>query len=160
MCYDESIRSRITNSIPQALNDILVKLDILSMTERGKKINMGSMTFVDSNSWIGAITRGYYGEGRKSCIMNLNNIVSQAIAAIEEYRDTEFCAIIVNQLSRAKIGIRNLAVTYQSDPSIVAQINVCLSNIDLQLSKNQDLLVGHKVVHYTGRDVEIERLPV
>jgi hypothetical protein len=133
-----------TNSIPATLNDLLVKLKILSMIERGKKINMGSMSFTDSNSWLGALTRSLSGEGRKGLMLHLNQIVQQAISAINEYQTTEFCVLVVNHLSQAKIGIQNLTTTYQSDPSIVAQLEVCLSNIDLQLDKNLSLLEGHK----------------
>lgn len=38
--------NNVTNSIPATLNDLLVKLKILSMIERGKKINMGTMTLL------------------------------------------------------------------------------------------------------------------
>ena len=136
--------TNVTNSIPATLNDLLVKLKILSMVERGKKINMGSMDFVDSNSWWGALKRSFTGEGRKSLMVHINQIIQQSITAISEYKDTEFCTIIVNNLAQAKIGIQNLSTTYQDDPSIVAQINICISNIDLQLEKNRLLLDGHQ----------------
>lgn len=133
-----------TNSIPPALTDLLVKLRILSMIERGMKINMGSLTFVSCSSWIGAIQRSLNGEGRKSLVVHLNNIIEQAINAISEYQNTEFCKIIVNALSDSKIGINNLIITYQNDPSVVAQIKTCLENIDIQLNKNRKYLNGHK----------------
>lgn len=135
-----------TNSIPLTLNDLLVKLKIISMIERGQKINMATMTFIDSSSWLGALKRGIYGEGRKSLMIHLNQIVQQAIGTINEYQNTEFCPIIINHLSGAKIGIRNLEITYQSDPSVVAQLDVCISNIDLQLEKNKHLLEGHQML--------------
>jgi len=136
----------VTNSIPPPLNDILVKLTILSKIERGKKINMGSMSFVDSASWSGSVARSLSGEGRKGLIVHLNQIVQQAIDSIVEYHKTEFCPLIVNQLSQARVGINNLMITYQDDPQTVAQIEVILKNIDLQLKKNQSLLEGHQVM--------------
>lgn len=136
--------TRVTNSIPTPLNDILVKLKILSMIESGKKINMGNMTFTDASSWLGAFQRGLQGEGKKSMIVHLNQIVDQAIAAINEYQYTEFCGIIVNHLAQARVGIQNLTTTYTSHPKTVAQIMICLENIDLQLKKNQSLLFGHQ----------------
>ncbi|MEM2987321.1 MAG: hypothetical protein QXV60_04405 [Nitrososphaerota archaeon] len=142
----------VINSIPITLNDILVKLKILSMIERGKKINMNTMKFVDSNSWIGAINRSISGEGRKGLIVHLNQIIQQAIDAIDEYYGTEFCKIIVNYLAQAKVGIQNLVSTYQSDPLIVAQIHVCIENIDLQLEKNRELLEGHEVNNPKGSE--------
>lgn len=143
-CRKKKMSNNVTNSIPATLNDLLVKLKILSMIERGKKINMGSMTFVDSNSWTGAFCRSLNGEGRKGLMVHLSQIVQQAITAIGEYQDTEFCKLVVNHLAEARIGIQNLATTYQHDPSIVAQIKVCVSNIDLQLEKNRSLLDGHQ----------------
>jgi hypothetical protein len=134
-----------TNSIPTTLNDLLVKLKVLSMIERGKKINMRSMTFTDSSSWFGAFCRSFSGEGRNGLMVHLNQIVQQAISAINEYQNTEFCCLVVNHLAQAKIGIQNLITTYQNDPSIVAQLEVCISNINLQLDKNRDLLDGHQI---------------
>lgn len=137
----------VINSIPATLNDLLVKLRILSMIERGKKINMGTMTFIESSSWLGALNRSISGEGRKGLMLHLNQIIQQSINAINEYRDTEFCAIVVNHLAQAKIGIQNLTTTYQSDPNIIAQIDICVANIDLQLEKNRKLLEGHQQIY-------------
>lgn len=136
-----------TNSIPSTLNDLLVKLNVLSRIERGNKINMGSLSFTDATSWWGSIQRSLNGEGRKSLMVHLNQIIQTAISAIAEYQKTEFCRIIVNSLASAKIGIQNLMVTYQNDPYMVAQIDVCISNIDLQLEKNRHLLGGHTQLH-------------
>lgn len=132
-----------TNSIPATLNDLLVKLKILSKLERGSKINVGTMSFVDSNSWLGCMYRSFSGEGRKGLMVHLNQIIQQSINAIAEYQNTEFCSLVVNQLAHAKIGIQSLITTYQDDPQVVAQLEVCLQNIDMQLKKNQTLLEGH-----------------
>ena len=149
----------VTNSIPATLTDLLVKLKILSMVERDKKVNMGSMTFVDSNSWWGSFQRSLAGEGRKSLMVHLNQIINQAITAINEYKTTEFCKIIVNHLAEAKIGIQNLQTTYQDDPHIVAQIATCVTNIDLQLTKNQCLLDGHQGLTSKTTTVPVREQP-
>jgi len=139
------VNMTVTNSIPLTLNDLLVKLKILSMIERGNKINMGNMSFVQSSSWTGAWYRSISGEGRKSLMVHLNQIIQQAINAISEYKNTEFCGLIVNHLAQSKIGIQNLSTTYKDDPSIVSQIEIYISNIDLQLEKNRPLLDGHQI---------------
>ena len=136
--------TNVTNSIPTTLNDLLVKLKFLSMTESGHKINMGDMSFTDASSWTGAVQRGVHGEGKKSLIIHLNQIIDQAIAAINEYHYTEFCGIIVNHLAQARVGIQNLLTTYTKHPRTVSQLAICLENIDLQLKKNQKLLDGHQ----------------
>lgn len=130
----------MATSIPTTLNDLLVKLKILSMLEVNKKINMNSLTFVDASSWIGTIQRSMSGEGRKNLMIHINQIIGQAISAIYEYYDTEFCRLIVNHLAAARIGIQTLITTYMSDPGIIAQVTVCIENINLQLEKHRDLL--------------------
>ena len=48
-----------SNSIPATLRDLLGKLEFLSMIETGKKPCMGDMTFVDGNSFWGALVRAF-----------------------------------------------------------------------------------------------------
>ena len=134
----------MSNYIPPTLKDLLVKLKIFSKLESGQKINIGNMTFVDSSSWLGAFNRGVSGEGRHSLVLYLDTIVQQAIIAITEYEETEFCALIVNSLAELKIGIQNLRTTYQGDPNVIAQLDLCIISIDLQLNKNKHLLDGHQ----------------
>lgn len=133
-----------TNSIPPMLNDLLVKLRILSMIPQNYKINIGSMSFVSKSSWLGAGYRSMNGEGRKGLMVQLNHIISQAIQAIEDYKDTEFRKLIVNQLAQTKMGLGNLLTTYAKDPNIQAQLNVLIQNVDLQLEKNKELIDGYK----------------
>lgn len=135
-----------TNAIPTPLNDLLVKLTFLSKLQQGNKVNITSMSFVDATSWLGAFQRSLAGEGRKDLMMHLKQIIEQTILNIQDYQDTEFCAIIVNHLAEAKIGIQTLSSTYSDDPQIVSQIQVMLQNIDLQLSKNKNLLAGRQTV--------------
>lgn len=125
-----------TKPIPPNLHDLLVKLKVLGMIKRGTKINMSTLTFTDANSWYGAFQRSIDGEDRKNLMIHLKHIIEQSINALGEYQNTEFFKLIISNLAEAKIGIQNLSITYQSDPSIVAQIAVFISNIDLQLSMN------------------------
>jgi len=136
-----------SNIIPEPLRDLLGKLVFLSMIEKGKKPCMHDMTFVKSNSWSGAVKRALTGEGRKGMIIHINQIIDTAIAAIDEYKDTEFLSLIVNKLALCKVGIENLMTTYQKHPDTVAKIKVCLDNINIQLEKNKLFLQGHNPIH-------------
>lgn len=126
-----------SQSIPSTLRDLLSKLEFLSMIERGKKPCMGDMTFVDGNSFWGALVRAFKGEGNKGMLVHLNQIIEQTVEAIEEYKDTVFLPIIINTLAKAKLGINNLITTYKEQPSVISQINVLVSNINLQLKNNR-----------------------
>jgi hypothetical protein len=134
------------NSIPDPLRDLLSKLVFLSMIEKGRKPCMHDMTFVKSSSWMGSLRRAVAGEGRKSMIIHINQIVDTAIQAIEEYRDTEFLSLIVNKLAMSKIGIENLITTYQKHPDTIAKIRICVDNINIQLEKNKQFLQGHNTL--------------
>lgn len=133
-----------SNSIPPPLRDLLSKLEFLGMLECGYKPCMNDMTFVSSSSWWGAFKRTMEGENRKSMMLHINNIVDQALEAIREYNGTEFLVLLINTLSRAKMGVVHLLSTYQRHPSVLAQLNVCISNITLQLEKNKKYLMGHE----------------
>lgn len=98
------------------------------------------MDFVDASSWWGSIKRTIYGEGRKSVILHIEKVIDDSIKMIEQYQDTIYAKIIINNLVRAKIGVANLAATYKDDPSIVAKISVCITNIEIQLNNNKHYL--------------------
>ncbi len=132
-----------SNAIPEPLRDLLGKLVFLSMIEKNKKPCMHDMTFVRDSSWLGALKRSLRGEGRKSMILHIHQIIDLAIASIDEYRDTEFLPLILNRLAEAKVGITNLITTYRRYPDTIAKISVCLDNINIQLEKNKHLLKGH-----------------
>ncbi|MCP6725950.1 hypothetical protein NL526_28225, partial [Klebsiella pneumoniae] len=71
-------------------------------------------------------------------MLYLTSTINQAITAINEYNGTEFKVLIVNHLAGTKPGLNNLLETYGADLSIVSQISVLISNIDIQLDKNRD----------------------
>lgn len=135
--------SDVINPIPTPLNSILLQLGVIASIERGQKMNMSNMTFTDASSWWGSLFRSLSGEGRKHTLSHLNLIIQQSFSAIQEYHNTEFLPIIVNALARAKIGISNLAATYQKCPSTASALNLIIQNIDLQLGKHADKLEGH-----------------
>ena len=139
------VHTQNTNAIPGPLMNLMAQLNFLGMIERGKKVNWYTQSFSDSNSYLGAIYRSTYGESRKGLIFHLSQIIDQSIRALEAYNNTSFCEIIINLLAKAKNGIQNLKTTYQKDPFVVSQIEVCISNIDMQLEKNKHLLKGVKV---------------
>jgi hypothetical protein len=152
----------ITNSIPSVLNGLLVKLRVLSKVKSGNKINISTLSFIDANSWVGAGKRGIAGEDRKGLIQFLTVIIHDSIKAINDYRNTEFCSLVINHLAEAKLGLKNLTVTYSSDPNVVAQLEVFIANIDLQLEKNRALLSGNNGGEFTtpvGSPVSSNMIP-
>jgi len=139
-----------SKSIPPPLRDLLAKLEFFAMIERGNKVCLHDMTFVDSTSWTGAYKRSVNGEGRKSLIAHINSVIDSTVDAIQEYGKTEFLSLIINGLYRAKNGIINLISTYTDSPDMVVQLRIILANIQLQLDKNRSLISGMEIPSNTS----------
>lgn len=133
-----------TASIPTPIRDILTKLEYLAMIEQGTKPCVNNMTFVDSGSWLGAARRLFSGESAKHTVMTIENTVEETIRSLDEYKETEFVALIVNGLDRAKVGINKLKETYADRPEILSKLRVVTTNIEFQLGRNRHLLTGHQ----------------
>jgi len=129
-----------TTIIPPSLNDLLVQMAVVGQLRVGQKLNMGAMTFSDANSWYSSFWRSLSGEGRRGLMLHLNQIVQQASTAIHDYKDTDFCKLIINHLVEFKKGVNSLTTTYSTDPRVIAQLSVLIANIDMQLDKNFHLI--------------------
>lgn len=136
-----SSNMKFPTSIPREIHDILVKLNFLSMIERGVKINTSTkLGFVNSDSWMGAFMRAINHENRRVTINFLENVIDTSITSIKNYANTEFLKVIIEYLYKARAGIVNLSATYQGDPEFSSHMKVCLDNIDIQLNKHQHLI--------------------
>jgi len=122
-------------SIPPALRNLLTKLEYISMIERGQKPCFSDMTFVQSNSWFGAWKRLFSGENRKNLLFEIEQIIDRTILAVEEYHNKEYIKLLLENLSKAKVGIENLILTYTEHPDTVSNLRVHIINIDLTLKK-------------------------
>lgn len=129
-----------TLNLPTPIMELITNLSVIGLIEKEKKLNISTMSFSPANTWGQAFYRYYHRESRQGLIEYLKNTLAQTILAIQDYRDTEFCKIIINHLSLSKSGIQNLAITYADDPNILSQLNVILENIDIQLNKNKKFL--------------------
>lgn len=125
-----------TESIPPALRNLLTKLEYISMIERGQKPCFSDMTFVQSNSWIGAWKRLISGENKKNLLFEVEQIIDRTILAIEEYSNKEYVKLLLENLAKAKIGIENLILTYTEHPETISNLRVYIINIDLTLKKH------------------------
>lgn len=125
-----------SESIPPSLRNLLTKLEYISMIERGQKPCFSDMTFVNSNSWIGAWKRLFSGENRKNLLFEIEQIIDRTILAIEEYTNKEYVKLLLDNLSKAKTGIENLILTYTEHPDTVSNLRVHIINIDLTLKKH------------------------
>lgn len=133
-------------SIPIDLQDLLVKLNFISMIQAGQKLNANTMSFSNNNTYlqmlIASIRRTINVEDRNTTLNYLNDTINLTIDAINKYSDSEFLRNIINSLNAARIGISRLEATYQNDPGVISKLRVYLANIDVQLNKYRHLIQG------------------
>lgn len=133
-----------SESIPVGLRSLLSKHYFLAQITSGYKPCMSNMKLVDSKSWMSKPRRYWYGETRKTVISDIENIISQTIDAITIYRKKlSFLKLIINALASTRVGIESMTITYRKDPAMIGKIKVQLTNIDLQLKENRDLIKGY-----------------
>lgn len=121
-------------SIPPTLRDLLSRLEFLGHIKQGQKPCMNSLILVDGKSLWGAARRFLGYEGRNKIMDQINKIIDQAINSLVQYQDTIFYNSLYASLKNARNGIENLKIVYKDDEFMLAQITVCINNIDIQLS--------------------------
>lgn len=151
-----------TESIPPALRNLLTKLEYISMIERGQKPCFSDMTFVQSNSWVGAWKRLISGENKKNLLFEVEQIIDRTILAIEEYSNKEYIKLLLENLAKAKIGIENLILTYTEHPETISNLRVYIINIDLTLKKHGISIHPYEISKKTHQesfpDLELQKM--
>ena len=148
-----------TNSIPAPLNTLLTKLGVIAQIDRNDKLDLKTMTFTESTSWIGAIKRYFNSDSRKDLVDFLRQTIQDATDSVNEFKNTVYAKIIVDKLTMAKIGIQNLTNTIiDLDPLTVSELQICITNIDLILDNNRSLINGlnHVPSYYYPQIVDEE----
>ena len=132
------------NSIPVSLQSLMADLDFLSQIKRNMKPCCNDRVLVDAESWSGAFYRFFKGESRLNVITKVEQIVHNAIEAIENKKFEEHLSLTVNSLYNALDGIHNLVFTYETDPNMKARLNVQIKNIDIQLVRYRYMIKGYQ----------------
>tara|TARA_R110001599_G_scaffold130823_3_gene306275 strand:+ start:667 stop:1287 length:621 start_codon:yes stop_codon:yes gene_type:complete len=130
------------NSIPVSLQSLMADLDFLSQIQRNMKPCCNDRVLVDSESWTGAFYRFFKGESRLNVITKVEQIVHNAIEAIETQKYQEHLSLTINSLNNALNGILNLLYTYENDPNMKARLNVQIKNVNIQLDCYRHLIKG------------------
>lgn len=130
----------MASGIPTTLSDLLSRLEFLSQIQPGQKVCMSDYTLIDTRSWISWTHRSMLRENRSISLSNINQVIERSINAINEYVETEFMGLLIEAMNKAYTGISNLKAAYESDPWTLSAINVCLSNIKMQLKKYKKFL--------------------
>lgn len=133
-------------SLPNSLRDILGKLEFIASIGENQKINLLGYTTTNSNSWFGSIWRRFFGESRKDMVNQINTLIELTLKEMIKYQETPFFPLIIETLSNSRQGILNLITTYKTDGYVVAQLDICLKTIEINLeSKDEPLNINNKL---------------
>ncbi|MNK66305.1 hypothetical protein D3C87_856210 [compost metagenome] len=127
----------MNHSIPNDIQKILIELEFIAQIQNDCKVNIAGRSVVPTDSWMGSIKRAIAQEGRNGTAIFVDNIVDDAIEAIDRYRHTIYVDAILSALERSIDGIRNLENTYKVDKYTVAKFRVCITKILHQLNEEQ-----------------------
>jgi hypothetical protein len=118
-------------SLPCDLSNLLIKLDFVGRTKKGFKINWHTNDFVHEDSWVGSVTRSLAGEGRKSLIAYLEQLLIHTAEALETYTEPRHHKMLVEALIKTKEGVLSLVETYYRDPITQSSLALIAQKIDL-----------------------------
>ena len=122
--------------MPTTLKSLLKRGELIRMTPELCKINISDYSFVSSGSFIGALVRMIKGENKKDLMIEINATVDQFIEALNNKDYKIFRHQIIETLEgMKKEGLIRLMKTYSNYPGIVAEIKICIDNINLHLEK-------------------------
>lgn len=127
-------------------DELIVNLKLLSQLKKDEKLlnNNGSLDI--DNRFIQMIRRLYSGDGRDVTFNILKKINMSANFHSEKFinslklkydRDVEHnLQIMTRDLITAKIGYRNLLITYRDDESFLSKLDLCLDGLIVRINKN------------------------
>lgn len=123
------------HTIPESLKELLNDLEYISQIEPGKKLNLSSKTFSDSGGFTTYCRRRITGEGAGKTVDYLDGIIEKSINSLNYYQslDGDHFDLLIEGITSAKEGIKNLKMTYHNDPNTVSKLSVIIKNIDIQL---------------------------
>lgn len=128
-----------------------VTLNTLSQIEAYDKLaiknnNGTNILFVDKYSYFSSFFRYYYGYSRQNIIDYLKDFLSKFDKYVEllvKGNLEEYSARLIPVITKAKVGIENLKITYNSDSNIISElslVNIKLTNLSDRLLQISALL--------------------
>lgn len=132
-----------TLHVPTQINELITNLSIVGLISKDQKLNIRTMSFSPAFTWGQAFYRAWHKESRTELITFLRDLLDQTLLFMDDYKETKFLKIIVNHLNLSRKGIVNLLDTYCEDPNIIAQLQVIIENIDIQLERNRKLIMNN-----------------
>ena len=118
------------------VDQVLANLKVISMVKEGGRLRLVSgQLSVDYPSPVQPIRRWYYGDTRSIMISHVRGVIHNAINIVKlenmvgETERKWIVLKIIESLSKSKLGIANLMITYEHDAVMVCGLEVLSDKI-------------------------------
>ena len=127
--------------------EIITRLKFISKIMVGDKINTRHHLSIQPNNFLTRISRTIIlQDSRTNALLFISETVNSAIELVESIKvsdrafDINMTKILLMDLNKSKVGIKNLSETYSDDLIIVSNFETILQNIDFILENLSDMV--------------------
>lgn len=141
-------------------HDVCSKLKFISRLEVGDKVNVKYM-LVQKDGLLTRLSRMFYDENRGNTLNFVKNTITRTFEILKAYETSEnmadrlMCTNLLQDLDKAKAGIRNLKETYDKDIKFTCDMDTLLQSITARLSNHSD----HDGTRYLVGQNEVQKSP-
>lgn len=126
----KSSRSEIKR-IPENLRNLFYDLQLIAQLRAGDKVCLNDRSIVKSNSYIGSIKRTICSENKEKLLNFIDILIMNATLCLEQYKNSVYHRIIIENLKDAKRGMESLLKTYEDKHDFISRLIVFINDIDL-----------------------------
>lgn len=123
-----------------AFIELLTQLKIIGMIRQHERFSTkGQMIRIEQEGKLQPLWRWLFGEDRENNMHHLQTIIDRAIGMLDVKKANAVALIqLRTEMSKAKVGLSNLMITYENDSVIRAKLELMCDTIDLHTTSHSD----------------------
>ena len=172
--------------LPDRTDRVIINLKVLAYVKPGERIAMHNNSFsIQQAGWGQCLQRWQYGETRWTSLVNIQNVVEDALRIIGTYvtmfklqmndiepdvtqaqypvPTPESCANYINDMGReiqnAMVGLQNLKMTYEFDQLMLSHLDLIIQKMKDDTASAQRVLTAgvHKLKKQDNNPLQLEQ---
>tara|TARA_Y100001970_G_scaffold178243_1_gene217095 strand:- start:1147 stop:1614 length:468 start_codon:yes stop_codon:yes gene_type:complete len=115
-----------------AFVELLTQLKIIGMIRQHERFSTkGQMIRIESEGKLQPLWRWLFGEDRENNMHHLQTIIDRSIGMLDVKKQNRVATNqLVTEMTKAKVGLDNLKITYEDDSVIKAKLELMCDTID------------------------------
>lgn len=145
------------------VDNVLANLKVIGMLQKSNKlcIRKGQLA-IDTDDHLQSVRRWYNKDSRDMVLMNIRNIINNAIKISEQNHDgdlKQWTLTRMNEEMRAcEMGLQNLKTTYMGDAMMIASLDVLIDRLQANYARISRTLISNKEPQKDTKDKETKDL--